>query len=65
MAIALAQFFRKVVEPWIAWVPISRGEGPEMAFAQSSSARQHPMRWSSTMPADCMSAYIVVGPTKR
>ena len=24
-----------------------------------------PARWSSTMPADCMSAYIVVGPTNR
>ncbi len=29
------------------------------------TARQHPSTWSSTMPADCMSAYTVVGPTKR
>jgi hypothetical protein len=28
-----------------------------------SCARQHPAMWSSTIPADCMSAYIVVGPT--
>src|SRR3546814_5220633 len=26
------------------------------------AARQHPSMWSSTIPADCMSAYIVVGP---
>ena len=31
------------------------------ACSTSGQARQQPSTWSSTMPADCMSAYIVVG----
>src|SRR5690606_25794873 len=32
---------------------------------QPACTRQHPSTWSSTIPDDCISAYIVVGPTKR
>ena len=55
--------------PLLAW---ARAEGVRLEPGAAGeldagrlAARWHPTRWSSTRPADCMSAYIVVGPTKR
>ena len=45
------------LQDWAERATLGRG--------QDTRARQHPSTWSSTMPADCISAYIVVGPTKR
>ena len=70
IAIALMRIFARVgIEPW----KVRRGTSPpsrcgSLASAPALSrqaARQHPSTWSSTIPADCMRAYIVVGPTNR